>query len=142
MDHSDWVDQHAKCDIKSLLKAIYHICKDNVKRRNKVDSPIWNKYRFTACGKGIEYITVSREPVAELTHEASYEKYHFQLLEGYAITLQAGNSGKRTITTHWDEENHKCVVQLQHGEDLKEWLHEDVWKMVQFILDPLFFPPQ
>ena len=63
-----------------------------------------------------------------------------------SIDVTVDNERTHTITTRWSDKRARCYILLSKtdsGQDQKplKFRHKHLWKVVQCILEPLFFPP-
>ena len=52
--------------------------------------------------------------------------------------------GSGSIHTRWDAEKSKCYIVAARPSDNQEqeFPHDELWKVLQFILEPFFFPQE
>ena len=143
-DTPQWVEERAKCDVGHLFACIRQLVQRDVQsmvtvlRKQEQGVELY----FHPNDLQPRRFTVQRLPT---TNESFTLAFEYNVQTGNIDIANDTPHGKRcqTITTRWDEEKAKCrlVVQRPEGEPI-EFPHKHLWKVVQYILEPFFFPPR
>ena len=140
---TDWIAERDKCDMAALAADVNALVKDNVDAMNAICE--------TKGRPPFRYIPVRAHPLTFVveqhrpprTRSCGFE-YNDQAL---AITVTMHEPNRiYTMETRWDGEAAQCrVVVSQSSSDEQstaEFPHDELGKVVSYILEPFFFPPR
>ena len=145
-EHPNWVAERTKCKMKRLWSHLQDIVGIDVRRKNEEEDEEHSD---------VEYVLRLEKPRLHLTcrHRAgdtlgAYRFSYDARMDAIDIMIQGPGSPAEphstgTIRTRWDAEACQCRVVVKMGADAPEieFPHDQLWKAVQSILEPFFFPP-
>ena len=149
-EHPNWVEEREKCNMGRLWSHVWTILHTDVKRKNAEE-----KKKRT----GIYYEFPSEEQSATSHAMIQCSNQSGDLLESCRVVYnrQTGKienttspppfladrreASKGIITTRWDAQTCQCLI-VVNLDDAPEVVlpHAELWKAVQVILEPFFFP--
>jgi hypothetical protein len=135
-EHPNWVDERAKCNMGLLFDDLRDLIKKDVQRaKRKSQEQKWGKnYRIQNDGDAQITVTCS--------HQSGTEDCQFRL-RGNRVHIISHPDQEYTIRTQWNAENIQCqIVVTLPTEDTVMFSHNQLWKAVQYVLEPFFFPPE
>ena len=133
-----WIAERAKCDMGVLVHDFYTLVHQNVQTMNALNQQ----------QRGAEFhFTPQQQSAFTITQHLPKGQTRTCWVAAYSETRQCievtldDPDRKYYIQTRWDAEKSKCrlVVTLGTGEAV-EFPHKHLWKAVQHILEPFFFP--
>ena len=133
--HPNWVAELAKCNVKKLFNSLYSLIQIDVKRMKAEQPAPGFSITETENNLGIEWTAGGRSHLCTLVYHPASQ----------SIDVTVDNERTHTIATRWDPKRARCYVVLSPmatgDEDPPlEFRHKHLWKVVQHVLAPLFFP--
>ena len=135
MDEKDWVAERAKCHMGKLFADVRKLIERDIGRWNTI------VLHDTELHGGM-IILGDRSLSFVIEHTAIAQPE--QLGVGYipsehCVRVNRGEQ-LQTITTRWDRETSQCrIVVTTHPDEVTEFPHSELEKVVQYILEPFFF---
>ena len=141
----NWVAERKKCDITLLFEDIHVLAKQDLgwamveekksssavkyEQMGELSGSSYRLRRFVT-GNEKQCCTFHCRDIAKTPHvEAAY------------ATDGTGVTGRYVITTRWDAKESQCRIVVQDPENgTMEFPHYELWKALQYILEPFFFP--
>ena len=118
------------------LFADFRVCvKQDVGHMNaEADERRWPRFTYLPDSRTEHVFTVERGA------DSRSGKFEYRPEKDDILVLMATDD--RLVKTRWDAEAVQCciVVASATGEPLAEFPHDQLWKAVQYLLEPLFFP--
>lgn len=147
-DTPNWVAERAKCEISALLSESMQLVRAAAEQASEC-TPYTHIYKG---GESSCRISCIRGSQAVRTCMFEYDSGKDQI----AVTIEQQTAQKPgaferkfTITTRWDAEKAKCrvvvcslVCAAGESDQPQEFSHKHLWKAIQYILEPFFFPSQ
>lgn len=154
--HPDWVVERAKCNVACLAKDVRALVERDTTTMQKESKARELAFGFTyvpyqnvlpKCG--VLRVNLNSPDIQTLC-QFEYDKQLDQIIAriGHVSnTTDPMDETQRTyiIKTRWDAENIRCVIVVSSFEEETkppEFPHDELWKAVQCILEPFFFPPK
>ena len=149
-DYPNWVAERAKCNMRLLLKDVQQLVKDATDAMN-------TESKKEGFRQGMfEYWLVAEQPLSfsvshllsrTSTNPVAICRFTYDPEKNSIVVCQSNPDHVYTIQTRWDAEHVACGVLIGRSLDYNDeeqavrFLHADLWKVVQYILEPFFFPP-
>lgn len=133
-----WIAERAKCDIKRLYDDIATLVKNNTnqwgtvsKKDHEMRGGLCFEHEADGCFR-VRHDGIQKPETLRFCFET--EKMHIIVMRDCEKTC--------TITTRWNRETSQCLLVVEnHPEPAVEFPHAELWKVVQYVLEPFFFPP-
>lgn len=136
-NHPNWVAERAKCHMGLLFEALRNIViKDVDRRKEEAANPQWRgEFHYAKYGD---------DPPAFTVENFNQGSYLFTYsLDSDAIFITSQREKLYTISTRWDAEQSRCqIVVASPAGSSREFPHAELWKAVQYVLEPFFFPSE
>lgn len=138
-DYTNWIAERAKCNMAALWADVCNLLVKNVK---------WMNDESTERGWGIHYSKPSNGTHRTTRYRGQEEEgsCRWRYEDGPARVVFTVKQPDFTacLTTRWDAETSQCqlVVKLSVHQAEVEFLHAELGKAVQYILEPFFFPKE
>ncbi len=140
--HPNWVAERAKCDIGRMFADVCDLVKLDVERMCAV---IDHKESESASYMFIRPRNKSHTClVRRLCHLEEIGSCLFTYADdGIRVTrTEQATPVSLTLRTHWNAEESRCLLVIDApGKDAVVFPHDHLWKAIQYILEPFFFPP-
>ncbi|MCE2484435.1 MAG: hypothetical protein J4F42_02890 [Desulfurellaceae bacterium] len=135
--HPNWVEQYAKCNLPSLFMTLASHIRQDVEDRKKIIHARQESLRFRQASDTQTQLLIWRSD----PDQAGEKECEF-LLSDRTITVRVEDPVQQyTITTRWDADAIQCRVVLTGAAATPiEYPHDELWKIVQVMLRPFFFP--
>ena len=138
-ERKNWIAEREKCDLWSLLAAFRAAVKQDVADMNAVGQKRRRPWVPFECGRDL----TEPDTVFIVAHHHGAPpacRFEYRVDTGHILVKML--AGDRVVKTRWDRDTCQCriVVADVHEETLAEFAHTDLWKAVQYILEPFFFP--
>lgn len=135
---TNWITERANCNMDSLFYNLQGLVEHNVEMM-KVESKKrqWpDSWEYTVEDNAPPTFVVKR---IGATSSAICRFKHDKERDQIAVTMPRE---QYIIQTRWDSEALRCcVIAGAAFKDPIEFPHDHLWKIVQHILEPFFFPP-
>ena len=139
-DTPNWVAERAKCDMRELTSQVIQLVTQATEEMNALRG---HGYTIKSDEAACRVSRVSFGHVERACIFAYEEEGRRRLIRVSKGTPKTPESDIETCTieTRWDTKKIKCrlVVTPAEGEKV-EFPHKHLWKVVQYILEPFFFP--
>lgn len=148
--HPNWIAERAKCNMARLWPEVQYIVSTDVRRANEAEQTVQSdvshymdpleqgpKKVHIQSGNGAGDVLGTCEFVYNDTKGAIAVRIGPPALAQKPPTLGA-------LRTRWDTEALQCriVVTMTSEDEPVEFPHDQLWKAVQVILEPFFFPAE
>ena len=141
-EQPNWVAERAKCSITLLFNELRALVKQDTEWAG-IESDKNKRSRTYLWTVGESSCRIKRQESGGAEEECSFR---CKVLEGlvhvsiFSPSSSVSDQGY-TIKTRWDAESCQCllVVRTLQDEKQKEFPHYELWKALQYILEPFFF---
>ncbi|MCY4385900.1 MAG: hypothetical protein OXC18_02225 [Desulfurellaceae bacterium] len=143
-NNTNWVAERAKCEIDQLVADIMRLVQEATNQAHELPLP-WayiKKENRTGCRVTC---VQNNQPVRECLFVHEPDRNMIQVVVRRQIASQPDELDQTyTIGTRWDAEKSKCriVVNSPTADEPLEFPHKHLWKAIQYILEPFFFPKE
>ena len=142
-NHPNWVAERAKCYMGFLFDDLSQLVKADVDRMNTEQERRSLDGRFTY----IPYANTQPRFELEWTDTTGNKmgRCRFEYQPDRDVITVLSLAGDCSIRTCWDAEQGQCQIKvepLSEQRDIAEFPHDELWRAVQYVLEPFFFPPK
>ena len=137
-----WIAERDKCNMGAFVNDVRTLVAQNVETMNVLcQEKGRTRFRYEPRQEHPPYFLIKQQLRASLRYcEFEYDDAGQRV----AVTM-VGPDRTYTLQTRWDTEALACRVVVTRPSndesDVVEFPHADLWKAIQHILDPFFFPP-
>ena len=132
-----WIAERAKCDMSALVQDFRKLVNQNVEGMNRECSRReWPPF---------VYIPLSRKPDAFRVKQDDEDTrtctFTYQMDRQVVEVVMANPDRTYAVRTRWDGEAQQCrvVVERTDKDDTTEFSHDQLGKVVSYLLEPFFF---
>lgn len=142
----EWIIEHEKCNMDTLYDDFHRLAKIDVEMMN--DECRRKGYASFSCGELFAEHSPHHFIIEQNREKGEIGRYSTFVYdsEDNAIRVKMERPNyEYTITTRWDKQAVQChviVTQIDDGKPIEttEFPHHELWKVVQYVLEPFFFP--
>ena len=144
--HPNWIAERAKCNLTLLWNDLVPLLITDTKRRRQEAVAEQSPIRYV-IDQNAERSSVSRVHILRYrdTEQSRVIGSCWFISKGECIRVNMEKpDGTGAIYTRWDAEKSQCYVAASRPSDgqKEEFPHDELWKVLQFILEPFFFPQE
>lgn len=134
----NWVAERTKCNMATLLQDISHLVQECVDDMNKELEKEQQSLRFRYIPRQTAPPTFEIEGKDTVGTILGCQFQYEPKTDKIAVRSSVKDS---QIGTRWDAEEIQCRVVISSSpDDPVEFPHSQLWKAVQYLLEPFFFP--
>ena len=134
----NWIAERIKCDMGRLWRDVCDILREDAARMQAAAKDHgWSATYTVTPEEDIPYVLTLRGD-----REDRDCSWRYDSAKSRVIFTLTNPSEDYVMTTRWDAESCQCRVRVAHqpAQKVTEFPHDQLWKAVQYILEPFFFP--
>ena len=143
-EHPNWIAERAKCNMALLWDDVCTIvtCDTNRRKQEALRERALHRYILRPRNTPQDPLHIERFNMQTGGSALGECRFFYDRRTDVIDVTMKKPDGTGVIVTRWDAANSQCclvVTRPSDGQEI-ELPHDELWKVVQYILEPFFFP--